>query len=75
MLEWAAQNNRILLTHDKATMPDFAYERLAAGNEMPGVLVVKSRFPVGQAIEEVLLVSMCSQQEEWNQRVVSAVMI
>jgi predicted nuclease of predicted toxin-antitoxin system len=28
ILEWSAINNRILLTHDRATMPDFAYERL-----------------------------------------------
>lgn len=25
VLAWAAANNRILLTHDRATMPDFAY--------------------------------------------------
>jgi len=25
ILDWAASNERILLTHDRATMPDFAY--------------------------------------------------
>jgi hypothetical protein len=34
--EWAAQEGRILLTHDRATIPDFAYERINAGNAMPG---------------------------------------
>lgn len=28
ILEWAAVNNRIVLTHDRATMPDFAYNRI-----------------------------------------------
>ena len=31
ILAWAAQNNRILLTHDRATIPEYAYERVAAG--------------------------------------------
>ena len=35
ILAWAAQNNRIVLTHDRATMPDYAYERVAAGEAMP----------------------------------------
>ena len=28
ILAWAATNNRIVFTHDHATMPDFAYARL-----------------------------------------------
>lgn len=31
ILTWAANNERILITHDRATMPDFAYERLVIG--------------------------------------------
>ena len=30
ILAWAAENDRIVLTHDYATMADFAYERVAA---------------------------------------------
>jgi predicted nuclease of predicted toxin-antitoxin system len=36
ILEWAAQQGRILLTHDRKTIPSFAYERVAAGQPMPG---------------------------------------
>jgi predicted nuclease of predicted toxin-antitoxin system len=32
ILAWAAENRRIILTHDRATMPDFAYERLVRGD-------------------------------------------
>ncbi len=64
--EWAASEGRILLTHDRATIPDFAYERLAATRRMPGVWVIASRFPVGQAIEEILLLISCSRQGEWE---------
>jgi predicted nuclease of predicted toxin-antitoxin system len=66
VLAWAAENGRILLTHDRATMPDFAYERVRAGLPMSGVFVVNSRHPVGQMIDELLLIDECSQQEEWG---------
>jgi len=65
ILEWAAANNRILLTHDHATMPDFAYARVVIGQPMPGVFVVPDRMAVRQVIEELLLMDACSEQAEW----------
>jgi predicted nuclease of predicted toxin-antitoxin system len=40
VLEWAAGHQRILLTHDVATITAFAYERVQAGKPMPGVFEV-----------------------------------
>jgi hypothetical protein len=37
---------------------------------MAGVFILKARAPVGQAIEEILLTIECSEQAEWNERVV-----
>lgn len=65
ILEWAAANNRIVLTHDRATMPDFAYAWVVAGQPMPGVFVFDDRMPVRQAIEELLLIEDGSEQAEW----------
>ena len=62
VLAWAAANDRIVLTHDHATMPDFAYTRVVAELPMPGVFVVPDRMAVRQAIEELLLIEACSEQ-------------
>lgn len=70
ILAWAAENNRIVLTHDRATLADYAYERVAAGEEMAGVFILNDRFPVGQAIEEILVMVACTEQAEWNERAV-----
>ena len=70
ILAWAATNNRIVLTHDHATIPDFAYARVIAGQPMPGVFVMPDHMAVRQAIEEVLLVEACSEQAEWADLVV-----
>ena len=69
VLAWAAENNRILLTHDRATMPDFAYARMVAGQPLAGVFVLNDRLPVRQAIDALLLVDAGSEQAEWIGRV------
>jgi Domain of unknown function (DUF5615) len=66
ILAWAATNERILLTHDRATMPDFAYNRLVAKELMAGMFVVNDRMPTRQAIDELLLLIDCSTQAEWK---------
>ena len=37
VLAWAAQEDRVLLTHDVSTITNYAYERIEAGQVMPGV--------------------------------------
>jgi hypothetical protein len=57
VLEWAADEDRILLTHDVATITKYAYERLAARKYMPGVIEVSRKVPLGIAIEEILFIA------------------
>ena len=70
ILARAADDNRIVLTHDRATMVDYAYERVALGQEMAGVFILNDRLPVGRAIDEILLMSACSEQAESRGRAV-----
>jgi predicted nuclease of predicted toxin-antitoxin system len=69
ILTWAAAGGPIVLTHDRASMPDLAWERVRSGQPMPGVFVMRNRPAIGQMIEEILLVIQCSSQEERQDRV------
>ncbi|MFO0810441.1 MAG: DUF5615 family PIN-like protein [Gemmataceae bacterium] len=69
VLAWAAAEGRILLTHDRKTMPRFADDRVRAGLPMPGVFVIRNQPPLGDMIDEILLVAECSSQDEWTNRV------
>jgi hypothetical protein len=69
VLEWAAREGRILLTHDVSTMTVHAYERVGAGLPMPGVFVVSQSVPIAQAIEDLLLLAECSREAEWEGQV------
>ena len=66
ILAWAADNNRIVVTHDRATMPDFAYERLVNKELMAGLFVVNDRISIRQGIDEILFLVTCTEQEEWK---------
>jgi predicted nuclease of predicted toxin-antitoxin system len=64
ILEWAAAERRVILTHDRQTMPGFVYARVAAGEPMPGVFLVDKRLPLGEAIDEILLAIHCLSPHE-----------
>jgi predicted nuclease of predicted toxin-antitoxin system len=43
LLAWAADNNRVMLTHDAATMTHFAYERVQQRQMQPKCLPAPGR--------------------------------
>jgi hypothetical protein len=69
ILEWAAREGRVLLTHDVSTMQAYAYERINVGLPLPGVFLVQQRSPIGQVIGDLALLAECSLEGEWEGRV------
>lgn len=69
VLEWAAREGRILLTHDVSTMTRYAYERVAAGLPMPGVFQLSRGVGLPIVIEDILLIAECSIAREWEGQV------
>jgi predicted nuclease of predicted toxin-antitoxin system len=69
ILAWAADENRILLTHDRDTMPNFVYDRVIAGEPMPEVFLVSNRMPKGQAVEELFWAVNCLSAEDCKDQI------
>lgn len=69
ILAWAAEEGRILLTHDASTITKYAYDRVRAGQPMPGVFEAQRSVPIGRAIEDILLIAECSLPGEWEGQV------
>jgi hypothetical protein len=69
ILDWAAHEGRVLLTHDVSTLMRYAYERVGAGNTIPGIFEVSRSVRVGAAIEDILLIAECSLEGEWEGQV------
>lgn len=70
VLEWAAKENRIILTHDVTTMSKHAYDRVKQDLPMPGVIEVSQDVPIGEAIEELILIAEYSLENEWHNQVI-----
>jgi hypothetical protein len=70
ILGWAAQHRRVLLSHDRNTMIGYAFQRVETGEPMPGLIIVKQTAPVSEAIEDLLILILCSSEGELNRQVV-----
>lgn len=69
VLTWAAEEDRVLVTHDTRTMTSHAYARVTAGQQMPGVVAVPSHLPLAQAIDELVLIAELAEPDELRDRV------
>ena len=70
VLAWAAAHDRLVVTHDISSMPDFADKRIEAGQCMRGVVVAPRRLSVRRVIDDLLLLAECSHDGEWEGRVI-----
>jgi len=69
VLAQAASDDRVLVSHDRQTMPGH-FRRLIETSASPGLVIVSQDLDIGQAIEELLLVWAASEAEEWENTVI-----
>ncbi len=65
VLDFAARENWIVVSHGVNTMREAASTRLTAGLPMTGLLLAHQRTPVSQIIESLLLIWAASEADEW----------
>jgi len=70
VLAWAAAENRVLITNDRNTMVGFTYQRVAAGEPLPGVIATTNEQSIGSAINDILLIAEYMSEEEIREQVV-----
>lgn len=69
ILEWAAKERRLVVTHDVSTMTRYAYDRIAAGESMPGLIEVAFGEQLRVVIDDLLLLATASEEGEWEGQV------
>ena len=68
VLRLAAEQRRILVSHDVSTMP-VEFTRFRMQQTSPGVLLVPQRCPINTAIEALVLIWELSAAKEWENRI------
>ncbi|MEO8025290.1 MAG: DUF5615 family PIN-like protein [Bryobacteraceae bacterium] len=68
VLVLAAEQQRILVSHDVGTMPAHFRDYRNHGNSTSGVFLIPQSLDVGRAIEELILIWLASEASEWADR-------
>ena len=68
VLALAARENRILISHDRGTMPAH-FTRFTATQSSPRLILVSQEIDIGSAIEELLLIWAASTHQEWRDKI------
>ena len=66
ILEWAAENDRIIVTREVSSMTAYANARIRAGVTMPGMVVIQSSTPVGDILDALEDLALYSLEGEWE---------
>ena len=66
LLKWAAQNQRVMVSHDVSTMSDCAYELLRLREPMAGLILVPEQMGIGLAIRDLELLIVCSSESDFR---------
>src|SRR5438552_3799716 len=70
VLRIAAEQERILVSHDFKSMPHHFGHFLQTSGYSPGVFLVKQQAPIGSVIEELVLIWSATDVDEWKNRIV-----
>jgi Domain of unknown function (DUF5615) len=65
VLDWAAAQGRIVITHDHRTMRPCAEDGLKAGRPMAGLILAPQTAALGQVIDDLVLIAEATTAEEW----------
>ena len=69
MLAYAAAERWIVLSHDVNTMSAAAYSRIAAGQPMAGLLLVRQQSRLVPTLTDLCMIWSASEAEVWADRV------
>jgi hypothetical protein len=70
VLAMTAQDRRVLVTHDRRTMPA-EFGQFILSNSSSGVLILSQSLPINKAIEAIILIWEASTAEEWLNQIMT----
>jgi hypothetical protein len=68
VLAFASEHQRVLVSHDAATMPAHFRAFRNARKHGPGVFLIPQILEIGRAIDELLLIWLVSEASDWENR-------
>jgi hypothetical protein len=66
ILLWCEAHAFILVTNNRRSMPQHLAEHLAAGRQIPGILVLRKNAAMGQVIEDLILIAEVAGDDDYR---------
>jgi hypothetical protein len=70
VLQWAASEDRVVVTHDVNTMLSVGFDRVAAGEPMPGIVAIPQSASIGQVVNDLILIVTCARDDDLRDQIV-----
>ncbi len=68
ILKWIEQNNYILVTENRSSLPKHLTEHFSSGRHIPGLFWIRPDIGIGRLTEELYLLWLSSTAEEYKDR-------
>jgi hypothetical protein len=68
ILRWIEKEGFLLVSRNRRTMPRHLREHIERGGHVPGILLIRPAFPLGEVIEDLLLIWEAADPEGLRDR-------
>ncbi len=69
ILDWAANEGRIIITHDVNTITRHTDERVKQGRPMPGVIIIPDQLEIGRVIQDLEIIIECGAETDLRDQI------
>ena len=70
ILLWCEANDFVLVTQNRASMPVHLTDHLAQGRHIPGIIVLNTHLPVGETVQQLILLACASFADEFRDQII-----
>ena len=70
ILGWCEENQCLLVTNNRKSMPVHLRSHLAKGGHIPGILELNPNMSIGDTIDELVLIWGASEREEYHDLII-----
>ncbi len=70
ILDYCEENNLILVTNNRTSMPVHLLDHINKGHHIPGIFILNPNLSVGDNLEELILASLASEDNEYQDRII-----
>lgn len=70
ILIWCEVYDFVLVTNNRTSMPPYLTDHISENRHIPGIFILNPKWTIGENIEELILIALASEENEYQDRIV-----